>query len=246
MYIAGVVEAESGTSQNLEYYKVQSVICRTYALANKTRHAQSGYHLCDAVHCQVYHGMAEINPDITSATMETSDVVVVDQDINLITTAFHSNCGGQTINSEDVWSKSVPYLKAVTDTFCLDMRNSTWTKNIKTANWMGFLRKKGITHQSDSLRKFAFSHHRTHFAPQIHLKDIRSAFQLKSTYFQASEQNGSMNFKGRGYGHGVGLCQEGAMKMSTLGYDYIEILHFYFTDIHVVPLSNFHLFKEEE
>lgn len=244
VYISGVIEAEAGSKQNEEYYKVQAVICRTYALANKFKHAKSGFHLCDEVHCQVYKGVSESNPDIIKATIETSDVVVVDQDINLITTAFHSNCGGQTINSEDVWSEAVPYLKAVTDTFCLEMPHSKWEKQVKKVNWMGFLKKNNVTPAADSSYVFNALQRKTHYNNKFHLKEIRSEFGLLSTMFAAEDRGENIYVSGRGFGHGVGLCQEGAMKMSTLGYDYMSILHFYFTDIHVVPLSNFHLFQD--
>ncbi len=82
VYISGVIEAEAGSKQNEEYYKVQAVICRTYALSNKFKHAANGFHLCDEVHCQVYKGVSESNPDIIKATLASSDVVVVDQDVN--------------------------------------------------------------------------------------------------------------------------------------------------------------------
>ena len=244
VYIAGVVEAEAGSKQNAEYYKVQAVICRTYALANKFKHAKNGFHLCDEVHCQVYKGVSKSNPVIISSTIATSDVVVVDQDVNLITTAFHSNCGGHTINSEDVWSQAVPYLKAVPDTFCLNMPHTDWEREVKRAHWMGFFRKNGVSNILDTLSSFSNTDRAVYFADNIHLKDVRSEFHLRSTLFTAQEKGESILIQGKGFGHGVGLCQEGAMKMSTLGFDYTSILHYYFSEIHVVPLSNFHLFRE--
>jgi len=244
VYISGVVEAESGSKQNEEYYKVQAVICRTYALSNKYKHAKSGFHLCDEVHCQVYKGISESNPDIITATMRTRDVVVVDQDVNLITAAFHSNCGGHTINSEDVWSEAVPYLKAVPDTFCTHMPHSTWQKPVKKVHFMGFLKENGVSTHKDSIALFTSDKRTSYYQDKLHLKDIRTEFKLWSTLFSVTPVDENYQLNGRGFGHGVGLCQEGAMSMSKLGYNYISILHHYFTDIHVVPLSNFHLFQE--
>ncbi|MEJ6681622.1 MAG: SpoIID/LytB domain-containing protein [Flavobacteriales bacterium] len=244
VYISGVVEAEAGSQQNAEYYKVQAVICRTYALANKFKHAKSGFHLCDEVHCQVYKGVSKSNPEIISSTISTSDVVVVNQDISLITTAFHSNCGGHTINSEDVWTQPATYLKAVPDTFCLDMPHADWEREVKKTHWMGFFKKKGSYNILDSLDKFSNTNRTVYFADKIHLKDIRSEFNLRSTLFTVKENGENITIQGKGFGHGVGLCQEGAMKMSSLGYNYMTILHYYFSDIHVVPLSNLHLFQE--
>ena len=117
-YIAGVVESESGSNRPLEYYKVQAIICRTYALANLRRHANEGFHLCDKVHCQVYHSKSRFNPDIVKGVNVTKGTVIVDADIQLITAAFSSNCGGHTANSEDVWTAPLPYLRSVEDTFC--------------------------------------------------------------------------------------------------------------------------------
>ena len=51
--------------------------------------------------------------------------------------------------------------------------------------------------------------------------------------------------KGRGYGHGVGLCQEGAMEMASQGYSYAEILHFYYSGVHIIDLAALDFFKEE-
>jgi stage II sporulation protein D len=36
------------------------------------------------------------------------------------------------------------------------------------------------------------------------------------------------HFEGQGYGHGVGLCQLGALELAKRGYDYRQILAFYF------------------
>ena len=52
-------------------------------------------------------------------------------------------------------------------------------------------------------------------------------------------------FKGRGFGHGVGLSQEGAMNMAERGYSFTEILHYYYDDVHLVDLSVIDFFKEE-
>jgi stage II sporulation protein D len=119
-YIAGVSEAEAGKSAGIEFYKVQSVLARTYALAHLYKHQPEGFNLCDQVHCQAFHGKSS-QKQILDAVHSTKGEVVVDQDLQLITAAFHSNSGGQTANSEDVWGASTTYLKSVLDTFSLKM-----------------------------------------------------------------------------------------------------------------------------
>jgi stage II sporulation protein D len=124
------------------------------------------------------------------------------------------------------------------------MPHTDWKREVNKTHWMGFFRKKGVSNILDSLDKFSNTNRTVYFADKIHLKDVRSEFRLRSTLFTAKENGETITIQGKGFGHGVGLCQEGAMKMSTLGYDYMSILHYYFSDIHVVPLSNFHLFQE--
>ncbi len=62
----------------------------------------------------------------------------------------------------------------------------------------------------------------------IPLRDIREKFDLKSTYFSCFPDSNDVVVRGRGFGHGVGLCQEGAMKMARYGYNYLQIAQYYF------------------
>ena len=77
----------------------------------------------------------------------------------------------------------------------------------------------------------------------VPLTAIRSDFKLRSTFFTITESGDNIVFRGRGFGHGVGLCQEGAMKMADLGYSYLEILKFYYTGIHLIHVDDMEFFK---
>ena len=127
-YVAGVVESEVGKKRTLEFYKVQSIICRTYALSNSRRHEDESFQLCDRVHCQVYWGKCKSNnsSNIQKAVLSTNGIVVIDREKELITASFHSNCGGQTVNSEDVWMLSKPYLRSIKDPFCTNQFYARW------------------------------------------------------------------------------------------------------------------------
>ena len=76
-YLAGVVEAEAGPNAEPEFYKAQSVLCRTYAVKYLDRHETEGYALCDGVHCQAYRGKSIYNPAILEAVVETTGEVPV-------------------------------------------------------------------------------------------------------------------------------------------------------------------------
>jgi stage II sporulation protein D len=247
-YVGGVVEAETGKNRPYEFYKVQSIISRTYALANFRRHEGEGFQLCDAVHCQVYHGRSRFEKLIQKAVLSTEGIVIVNSDIELITAAFSSNCGGKTRNAEDVWSKDVSYLKARIDTFCLNEAHARWTASIPLKEWKNYVDKnhisslptatgRGDTVMDDSYSEFLFK--------KNELLEMRRHFRFKSTRFVLERKSDSMVFVGRGFGHGVGLCQEGAIHMGGKKYSYKEILDFYYTDIHLIQLSALNFFKSE-
>lgn len=252
-YIGGVVESESGTKTSLEYYKLQSILCRTYLLANLNRHIADGFQVCDDVHCQAYLSKTKQH-DIEQAVLATKGLVVVDNDLNLITAAFHSNCGGQTVNSQDVWSVSTSYLKTIKDTFCLKQPHATWQRSIPVEDWKAYLQLKHKYPVDDTVKMNSASNFSQNNGRSIYfidkdlkipLKVIRSDFQLKSTFFSVEQIGENVIFKGKGYGHGVGLCQEGAMRMAKQKHSYKDILAFYYRDVHLVDLSALNYFRQE-
>ena len=242
-YIAGVVQSEGGQKATLEYYKTQAVICRTYAVSNFNRHTDEGFNLCDGVHCQAYFNRADKNLLILDAALATQGQVIVDSANMLITAAFHSNCGGQTENSERVWLQYKPYLRSVSDPYCQNQKNSNWEKSIPLDTWKEYLAKQGFRgdlNYEPGYFNFIQYERKLYYklkSDSVELKKIRTDFKLKSTFFSIQAKGGNLVFVGRGYGHGVGLCQEGAMQMSKLGYGYVEIINFYYKNIRIV---NFH------
>lgn len=248
-YVAGVTEAESGKGHEEEYYKVQAMIARTYALANLRRHAANGFHLCDEVHCQAYSGKSRFEPLIPEATENTRDQVLVDSDIRLITAAFHSNCGGQTLNAEHVWSRSLPYLVGRTDTFCYTMPHSQWEHTVNRSEWLNYLSSKKASRPDDSLVvEIEYDAERPlYIADQregLKLAEVRKDFGLKSAFFKVIPDGDRVRFMGRGFGHGVGLCQEGAMRMAQFGLESRDILHFYYRDVHIINRRHISFFAE--
>lgn len=252
-YVSGVVESEAGSKEPKEYYKVQSVICRTYALNNRRRHEAEGFQLCDKVHCQVYHRRSKSNPDIIQGTKETIGIVIVDSDINLITAAFYSNCGGFTCNSEDVWSGKLNYLRERLDLYCQAEPHAYWRKAVSKQEWINYLENKFRYPVSDSSAlNVALDycpdiryHTLNDSIAYVPFKTVRSDWKLKSAFFSIDQVQDSIVIEGRGYGHGVGLCQEGAMNMAKRGFTYDQILQYYYQNIHLVNLSVIDFFRSE-
>jgi stage II sporulation protein D len=248
-YIAGVVQAEGGYKGHPEYFKTQAVIARTYACMHMGKHADEAYDLCDDVHCQVYHGIS-VTSLIDDAVIATKDQVITDRDSVLILTPFHSNCGGETVSSENVWLSSSPYLVSVFDPYCAFSRNAEWKKNIPKSDWLDYLEEKTATgtNPSDDLTFTQKSrmHSYRHGEIVIPLNVVRSDWNLRSTFFSISEDGDTLRLSGRGYGHGVGLCQEGAMVMASRGFNYKQILNFYYTKVYLLNIKDVKLAERED
>lgn len=241
-YLAGVVEAESGTKADIEYYKAQAIICRTYLLKKWNKHQKDGFNLCDGVHCQAYKGLVTENHIIKKSVKKTKDLVVLDENNRLIEALFSANCGGQTNNSEMLWSR-VPYLRSVKDPYCIDQKQARWDKTIPLTKFISFLRGKGLSiPDTISVNCFAFNQpqrvkYYTINVQKIKLTSLRFALGLRSTFFNIEPKGNKLIFHGRGYGHGVGMCQEGAMNMAKKGHKYDEIIKFYYTGVKIKPIS---------
>jgi stage II sporulation protein D len=251
-YIGGVVQAESGRLSHPEFYKVQTILARTFALAHIQKHALEGFSLCDHTHCQAYFGKpTELN--IIKSVFETKNKIVVDENLNLIEAAFHSNSGGQTLNSEDVWGSKLSYLRSVNDTFSLKMPNAKWERKIAKDDWLSYLKiKHNYPIDDEDAKLLAFNFKQDTRKPflesnniKVPLKIVRTDFQLNSTYFSIMPKGDSLIFKGKGFGHGVGMCQEGAMRMAKLGYTYLDILNFYYQNTQLIDLRLLDFFKDE-
>jgi stage II sporulation protein D len=241
-YIAGVVKAEGGSGKNIEYFKSQAVIARTYMYKYMDKHISDGYNVCDNTHCQVFNGSSS-DSILNEAAMETKGLVILDQDSMLIESAFHSNCGGETASSEDVWLTGKTYLKKVIDPYCTSSRNSVWKKSITLNEWIDFIKRSGYTGKCDDVSVFSFSQ-KSRVSDYrvgsftIPLTTIRTELKLRSTFFSVIPSGDSVVFSGRGYGHGVGLCQEGAMVMAAKGFDFSQIIDFYYSGIGISNIKN--------
>ncbi len=241
-YLAGVVESEGGSNRNQEYYKVQALMSRTYALKYWGKHKKEGFDLCDRVHCQAYYNMVRLSPEIDTAVRATHNIVMQELNGNLIDAYFHANCGGQTCEPHFIWNEEIDYLTTFKDTFCIYTKQANWEKRIDQKEWIDFLVNKYNYPMYDSMcasmvctfdqpNRLAFYLHPMFGIP---LRDVRDHFDLKSTFFSCYPEGEQVVLKGRGFGHGVGLCQEGAMKMAKHGYSYDQIAKYYFPNIKLV------------
>jgi stage II sporulation protein D len=243
-YLAGVVESEGGVKATIEYYKTQAVLCRTYVLSHLDRHAEENFLLCDGVHCQAYNGKSMGNALIPQAAFDTRGLVVTDADSVLITAAFHASCGGETESSENVWLINKSYLKPVQDPYCQNQRSYTWEQKVTLDRWKSFLHQQGFKIKPDvspSWFNFIQLSRKSYYKlgrDSVAFRKIRTDFSLKSAFFSVQAEGNNIVFKGHGYGHGIGLCQEGAMQMSKLRYNFREIIQFYYQGVNITNFTD--------
>ncbi len=242
-YIAGVIEAEGGFNASAEYYKTQAMLCRTYALNHLDKHSGENFNLCDGTHCQAYNGQCSGNSTVLKAAFETRRLVVTDADTGLIIAAFHSNCGGETENAGNVWLIHKPYLISVQDPYCQSQKNYRWEKKLSMEEWKQYLTNNGFHIKTDmpaSLFNYTQYKRQRYYKignDSITFLKIRNDFNFHSAFFSVEIKGDNVEIHGRGYGHGVGLCQEGAMQMAKLGYDFRKIIQFYYPGVNITDFN---------
>jgi stage II sporulation protein D len=244
-YIKGVIHAEAGHHKSLDFFKVQALSARTYALRNIGRHADHGYDLCDNTHCQAYKGEYSNNPLIDQAVSETMGEVIVFNTDQLIEAVFSANCGGFTANSEDVWVSNVNYLRAIPDyNFCEGFDNHAWHVTIPK---LDFLAKLGRYLHVEAT-SFEIIPDISGRVKRVYVNDdsgltvageeLRRLFKLKSSRFHVYDSHSLLFIEGTGFGHGVGMCQDGAYYLSETGMDYVRILKHYYQGIEIMDVDS--------
>ncbi len=236
-YLEGVLASEAGVRCAKEYYKIQAIISRTFARNNLNKHMRQGFHLCDAVHCQAYYGnyQGELK-GINEGVKETYGLVLVDSNDCSFPTFFSANCGGQSAETDQIWNTALPNYVSHEDTFCIHTRQANWEVYIPKSRLLNYLSDNYFFDISNrEHRHLAFNYKQNerktffiHPSFGIPLRDLRAAFKLRSTFFSCEPVGDKILLTGRGFGHGIGLCQEGAMEMVKRGFNYKEILSFYF------------------
>lgn len=245
-YLLSVVPEEMPTDWPAEALKAQSVAARSFALKSRGRHAAEGYDLCTTTHCQLYKGIASEKTASTAAVRATRGEVLTygGQPIEAL---FHTDSGGMTESSEDVWGNPIPYLRAVRDT---PLGTMPWTKTISKADLEKKLAAKGhaigrlraielspltvgraAKDRAASGRVKAMTVTGTKGSVTLSGTAWRSLLGLKSALFDAKLTKDTVTFTGFGAGHGLGISQWGAKRLAETGKSYADILHHYYTGV---------------
>jgi SpoIID/LytB domain protein len=249
-YLVGVLAAESSVEDEIEALKAQAVVSRAFALKNLGRHAREGYDFCSTTHCQRFtfpKAKGAIKGAARRAVEETAGVVMSDKLGNIVDAYFHAACGGMTANIETLWGAPAPsYLRGVRDDFCATMPHRRWAQKIPAKQLAKALQGDERTNVGARLVSIAVTRRdTTGRAEALTIEGARRRLvrgwdfklivgrvlgwqMIKSSRFEVSRVGDDFIFRGSGFGHGLGLCQEGAHVAARRGMGYRQILNHYF------------------
>ncbi len=231
-YVKGVVASEEGSKWDSEALKAQAVAARTYALYQRMNNVTSKmrYDLTSTVLHQVFKGN-DIPAKIAKAVDETKGEVLTYKG-SLIIAYYHSTSGGMTEDPVEVFGKSYPYLKSI-ETNCELSPYFMWEKRIPVADIEKAMKVSGlkdiiIDSYTVSNRVKVFRLVTANGEVEVSGPQFRKSIgwdELPSTLITDITRDGDTYIiEGKGYGHGVGMCQWSALEMAKEGKNYKEIL----------------------
>ncbi len=241
---------------NFSALKAFAICARTYAIM-KINEDKPNYDVYADTRDQVYSGLKVENKKANMAINETKGMVLTYRDKPAII-FYHASCGGHTEKASDVFNvPDLPYLKGVKDgdpPNCSIAPNFSWQEIYTRPQFIQrLINSKLLSDESYTLTRVKilnrFSSGRVDNLEVtlrnskdeiktviIHGNNIRNVIRtsdnkniLRSTMFDIrTDTNNNVIINGKGNGHGVGLCQWGAINLSRHGKSYKDILNFYF------------------
>lgn len=258
-YVYRVTASEMPAGRDVEALKAQAVAARTYAVRRMQCGGcgRGGADICtDSGHCQAYHdadalragwgAKADEKEARVRSAVEKTRGLIIEYDGQPINALFHASSGGHTEDVENVYSEKLPYLRGVLSpgeerySGYQSERIFTQTEFRKIAGDLG-LELSGRDLDSQ-VRIEALTD-----AGQVSIlrigegaltgRQARKAFGLRSQCFTVEFDEENIIFRVRGFGHGVGMSQNGADAMARAGYNFREIIEHYYTGVDIVSMS---------
>ena len=257
-YIKGVVPLEmpvgKGT-ENFEVLKAFAICVRTYAI--KKLNSNNNFDIYGDTRDQVYGGEGSERILSNKAILETRGLILTYNNTPAAT-FYHSTCGGYTEDGSNVFQvKNAPYLQSIKDgdePLCSISPKFQWTETYRDFEFINRLRSAGLISDPDwkldeikvnsrfrsgrvnELQITLNGDGEKEKVVKIYGNDIRKIIRksdntaiLNSTFFDISiNENNNVVISGKGNGHGVGLCQWGAINLSRMGKDFVYILSHYY------------------
>ena len=242
-YLLGVLPYEMSHSWPLEALKAQAVAARTYTVMQIKQNKKKQFDLYNDVRSQMYKGSGQVYDSVRQAVEGTAGQVLSYKG-ELFNTYYHANCGGGTDDAKIWTGSSASTVKPLQGTSCstdTQSKSYSWKANIPAASVNKFVNNKGLkgsvtkikVHQrSSSKRAITLQFTTSNGTKNLSCAQFRLAVGaglLKSCKITAVSKTGpNFAFSGHGFGHGIGMCQDGAKGMAQQGKTYKQILNHYF------------------
>jgi stage II sporulation protein D len=244
VYVARVLSGEGEPNAPEATQHALAVAIRTYTVFNTGRHARQGFDLCDAVHCQVPRAAAR--DSARSAAVATAGQILTYR--GAPAEIFYSaSCGGRSEVAEAVWpGTSHPYLRARKDD--VHDEDMPWMLEMSLAELQGHMERSGFSGtltnvqikgrtKSDRVSVLELSGMRPGRITSYQFRAAIGTTVLRSTAFSVKKKDERLQFTGRGYGHGVGMCVIGAGRRARRGESMSEILSAYYPGLKIERLA---------
>lgn len=249
-YVVCSVASEMPPDYNAEALKAQAVVSYTYALYLIGSPYSESADITDSPSThQAYKSKEELKEkwgdkyDEYISAIEAAVSQVEGEYLTyngaIVKPAYHAMSSGRTNSALDVWGEDVPYLQSVASD-----GDKLSAKFISTYDFSRSEMIKLLSSCSD--KKFDdiiigdFVTNSGGYVKQIEIsgetfsgEKLRSVFSLRSAAFTLSQSEDTYTFTCTGYGHGVGMSQNGAQYMAQNGSTYDEILEHYYTGIEI-------------
>lgn len=241
-YLKGVLPSEMPRRWPKEALKAQAVASRTFALFKALSKKNQDYMVSGDVIGQVYGGHGAEHRDTDRLVDQTQGEILTYQG-RIFPAYFHSTCAGHTTHAEYNWDIAPhPVLQGVNCFFCLNSRYQRWEKEIPVSELERRLKNAG--YRIGALGRIAPGKWDSSGRPrEIEIRHSKGSLTLRGNDFRLAvgpdlvkslkdlrvvRSGSGMKFTGRGWGHGVGMCQWGAKALAEQGKTYREILEFYY------------------
>lgn len=250
-YVGCVLGAEMPLSWPQAALQTQAIIARSYALYEKCSRKERDFDVYDTVLSQVYPGIPGETPYARAIVRSTTGDVLLYQN-GLFKAFFHSTCGGHTANALDAFTTPMPDITPLMGRpcpFCEGSKYFNWQFHADIADLEMLLNQfklpppliglaPGKKDKGGRILNLEI-HHGDQQKKSISASQLRKALgeeKLRSTLFEMKAAADGIVFEGRGWGHGVGLCQVGAAGMAERGFSAVQILEFYYPGTNLYQL----------
>ncbi len=240
-YMYGVLQHEVPYWWPMEALKAQAVAARTYAMYQAQVNKAGDYDLKSDTSSQMYGGSTTERFRTKTAVDQTRGQVLTYQG-KIFPTYFHATCAGVTAGAQEIWKINLPPISGMVHCgYCRFSPHYSWNSKVSLAEVEEKLNKSGrpvgqvlkieIISQTPSGRVGSLKITGISGEAVIAAKDFRiwiGGDRMKSTLFTVNVVDDMAEFHGKGWGHGVGLCQWGTLGQALLGHKYEAILKFYY------------------